>query len=209
MNQRYKFILLEHVPLARFKQERKTDGHNRIDPGNGSARLREAGAQPRSYSAPIGAAAHPVRKIPARTSRRSAASGAGTWKSYLLLRPDRVVLQDVLGQTAMLQFMQTRRDLVAVPTTIHCDHLIQARVEGAADLRRRSKKTARSMSSCARRLPDMARDSGSPARASSTRSCWRITLFRRAHYRHRLAHAQLRAVSALARLVSAARTRSK
>ena len=56
-------------------------------------------------------------------------------KSYLALRPDRVVLQDVLGQSAMLQFMQTRRDRVAIPTTIHCDHLIQARVEGDADLR--------------------------------------------------------------------------
>src|SRR5262245_53257831 len=54
--------------------------------------------------------------------------------SYLFLRPDRVVLQDVLGQTAMLQFMQTRRNSVAVPTTIHCDHLIQARVEGKSDL---------------------------------------------------------------------------
>ena len=56
-------------------------------------------------------------------------------KSYLFLRPDRVVFQDVLGQTGMLQFMQTRRDHVAVPTTIHCDHLIQARVEGERDLR--------------------------------------------------------------------------
>src|SRR5467141_1846445 len=56
-------------------------------------------------------------------------------KSYLMLRPDRVVLQDVLGQTAMLQFMQTRRATVAVATTIHCDHLVQARVEGQADLR--------------------------------------------------------------------------
>src|SRR5437879_9816203 len=56
-------------------------------------------------------------------------------KSYLMLRPDRVVRQDVLGQTAMLQFMQTRRAQVAVATTIHCDHLIQARVEGQADLR--------------------------------------------------------------------------
>lgn len=55
--------------------------------------------------------------------------------SYLLLRPDRVVLPDVLGQTAMLQFIQTGRTKVAVPTTIHCDHLIQARVEGKADLR--------------------------------------------------------------------------
>src|SRR5436309_120511 len=56
-------------------------------------------------------------------------------KSYLLVRPDRVVFQDVLGQTGLLQFMQTRRDKVAVPATIHCDHLIQARVEGQADLR--------------------------------------------------------------------------
>ena len=56
-------------------------------------------------------------------------------QSYLQLRPDRVVLQDVLGQTAMLQFMQTRRDTVAVPTTVHCDHLIQARIEGEGDLR--------------------------------------------------------------------------
>src|SRR6266481_3970554 len=56
-------------------------------------------------------------------------------KSYLLVRPDRVVFQDVLGQTGLLQYMQTRRERVAVPATIHCDHLIQARVEGASDLR--------------------------------------------------------------------------
>ena len=55
--------------------------------------------------------------------------------SYIQLRPDRVILQDVLGQTAMLQFMQTRRTRAAVPTTIHCDHLIQARAEGQADLK--------------------------------------------------------------------------
>ncbi|HVN37098.1 MAG TPA: aconitate hydratase [Myxococcota bacterium] len=53
----------------------------------------------------------------------------------LSLRPDRVVLQDVLGQTAMLQFEQTGRRRVALPTTIHCDHLIQARADGEADLR--------------------------------------------------------------------------
>lgn len=55
-------------------------------------------------------------------------------KSYLVLRPDRVVFQDVLGQTGMLQFMQSRREQVAVPTSIHCDHLIQARREGRQDL---------------------------------------------------------------------------
>ena len=56
-------------------------------------------------------------------------------KSYLSLRPDRVILQDVLGQTGMLQFTQTKKDKVAVPTTIHCDHLIQARVGAESDLR--------------------------------------------------------------------------
>jgi aconitate hydratase len=57
-------------------------------------------------------------------------------QSWLSLRPDRVVFQDVLGQTGMLQFMQTGRRRVAVPTTIHCDHLIQARDDGLTDLRR-------------------------------------------------------------------------
>ena len=55
-------------------------------------------------------------------------------ETYIRVRPDRVILQDVLGQTAMLQFMQTMRDKVAVPTTVHCDHLIQAREEGVQDL---------------------------------------------------------------------------
>ena len=55
-------------------------------------------------------------------------------QTYVQLRPDRVILQDVLGQTAMLQFMQTRRSTTAVPTSVHCDHLIQARAEGSVDL---------------------------------------------------------------------------
>lgn len=61
-------------------------------------------------------------------------TGMERGKTYIQLRPDRVILQDVLGQTGMLQFMQTRRTHTAVPTTIHCDHLIQARVEGGSDL---------------------------------------------------------------------------
>ena len=56
-------------------------------------------------------------------------------ETYVQVRPDRVVLQDVLGQTAMLQFMQTLREKTAVPTSIHCDHLIQARVNGLQDLK--------------------------------------------------------------------------
>ena len=55
-------------------------------------------------------------------------------RGQLSLRPDRVVFQDVLGQSGLLQFMQTGRRRVAVPTTIHCDHLIQAHAGAAADL---------------------------------------------------------------------------
>ena len=54
-------------------------------------------------------------------------------ESYMLLRPDRVAQQDVTGQMAILQFMQAGRKRVAVPTTVHCDHLIQARVDGKSD----------------------------------------------------------------------------
>jgi aconitate hydratase len=56
-------------------------------------------------------------------------------RSFLALRADRVAFQDVLGQSGMLQFMQTGLDRLAVPTTIHCDHLIQARTGAESDLR--------------------------------------------------------------------------
>ena len=54
-------------------------------------------------------------------------------KNYVFLRPDRVALQDVTGQMEMLQFMQAGLKSVALPTTVHCDHLIQARKEGKED----------------------------------------------------------------------------
>ncbi len=48
-------------------------------------------------------------------------------KAYLQLRPDRVAMQDATAQMALLQFMLSGRDTTAVPTTVHCDHLILAR----------------------------------------------------------------------------------
>jgi len=54
-------------------------------------------------------------------------------KNYVFLRPDRVALQDVTGQMVMLQFMQAGLKSVTLPTTVHCDHLIQARTEGKSD----------------------------------------------------------------------------
>jgi aconitate hydratase len=55
-------------------------------------------------------------------------------RSYLMLRPDRVAMQDATAQMAILQFMQAGRERVAVPTTVHCDHLIQARAGAGPDL---------------------------------------------------------------------------
>lgn len=57
-------------------------------------------------------------------------------KTYLRLRPDRVAMQDATAQMAMLQFISSGLPKVAVPSTIHCDHLIEAQVGGEKDLRR-------------------------------------------------------------------------
>jgi len=57
-------------------------------------------------------------------------------KSYVDFAPDRVAMQDATAQMALLQFMQAGRPQVAVPSTVHCDHLIQARDGAAEDLNR-------------------------------------------------------------------------
>ncbi len=62
-----------------------------------------------------------------------------TWergKAMLFLRPDRVAMQDATAQMAMLQFMQANKPKVAVPSMIHCDHLIRAEVGSQKDLLR-------------------------------------------------------------------------
>lgn len=55
--------------------------------------------------------------------------------NYIFLRPDRVALQDVTGQMVMLQFISAGLKQTTLPTTIHCDHLIRAKVEGEIDLK--------------------------------------------------------------------------
>lgn len=57
-------------------------------------------------------------------------------KSYLKLRPDRVACQDATAQMAILQFMSAGMPSVATPTTVHCDHLIEAQIGGEKDLER-------------------------------------------------------------------------
>jgi aconitate hydratase len=55
-------------------------------------------------------------------------------KSYVDFAPDRVAMQDATAQMALLQFMSSGRSKVAVPSTVHCDHLIQARVNADKDM---------------------------------------------------------------------------
>lgn len=56
--------------------------------------------------------------------------------SYLRLRPDRVAMQDATAQMALLQFISSGLKKVAVPSTVHCDHLIEAQIGGEKDLKR-------------------------------------------------------------------------
>ncbi|HEX2629054.1 MAG TPA: aconitate hydratase [Chitinophagaceae bacterium] len=55
-------------------------------------------------------------------------------KNYVDFAPDRVAMQDATAQMALLQFMTCGRDKVAVPSTVHCDHLIQAKIGAKKDL---------------------------------------------------------------------------
>jgi aconitate hydratase len=56
-------------------------------------------------------------------------------KDYVFFQPDRVAMQDATAQMALLQFMMCGRKKVAVPSTVHCDHLIQAKSGAEADLK--------------------------------------------------------------------------
>ncbi|MBZ4037135.1 aconitate hydratase [Flavobacterium sp. 17A] len=60
----------------------------------------------------------------------------GRGVDYVDFAPDRVACQDATAQMALLQFMHAGKSKVAVPTTVHCDHLIQAKVDAVTDLAR-------------------------------------------------------------------------
>lgn len=60
--------------------------------------------------------------------------------SYVDFQPDRVAMQDATAQMALLQFMQAGKNQVAVPSTVHCDHLIQAEIGAVVDLNKAKDK---------------------------------------------------------------------
>jgi aconitate hydratase len=77
-----------------------------------------------------------IKKVYDRYSTRVAAArkAFGRGVDYVDFAPDRVAMQDATAQMALLQFMQAGRPQVAVPSTVHCDHLIQAKVGADVDL---------------------------------------------------------------------------
>ena len=70
----------------------------------------------------------------AHLTEGNAAKAYERGKSYVDFAPDRVAMQDATAQMALLQFMQAGRPKVAVPSTVHCDHLITAKVGAEKDL---------------------------------------------------------------------------
>ena len=65
---------------------------------------------------------------------------------YVDFAPDRIACQDATAQMALLQFMQAGKPKVAVPTTVHCDHLIQAKDGAIADLKSANSTSAEVLS---------------------------------------------------------------
>ncbi|WP_425640113.1 aconitate hydratase [Algoriphagus yeomjeoni] len=70
----------------------------------------------------------------AHLSEGAASQAYSRGVSYVDFQPDRVAMQDATAQMALLQFMQAGKNQVAVPSTVHCDHLIQAEVGAVKDL---------------------------------------------------------------------------
>ena len=70
----------------------------------------------------------------AHLSEGDAHKAFGRGVDYVDFAPDRVAMQDATAQMALLQFMQAGRPQVAVPSTVHCDHLIQAKIGAVEDL---------------------------------------------------------------------------
>lgn len=86
---------------------------------------RELVGKPLTYTEKV-LYAHLDEGVPTTTYKRG--------ESYVDFNPDRVAMQDATAQMALLQFMQAGKTRVAVPSTVHCDHLIQAKIGANEDL---------------------------------------------------------------------------
>ncbi len=96
-------------------------------------------------------------------------------RSYADFEPDRVAMQDATAQMALLQFMTAGLPEVAVPSTVHCDHLIQAKVDANIDLKFALDVNSEVYEFLRSVSAKYGIGFGSRARGSSTRSCSRTT----------------------------------
>ncbi len=114
-----------------------------------SAAMIETGADPEALSAMYGRLTGRLETIRRRAGRPLTLAEKILWAhaddpeaielepgAWIMLRPDRVALQDVTGQMALLQFRLAGQARTQVPTTVHCDHLIRAQIGAAPDLAR-------------------------------------------------------------------------
>jgi aconitate hydratase len=96
---------------------------------------------------------------------------------YVYFHPDRVAMQDATAQMALLQFMQAGKNKVAVPSTVHCDHLIQAKSGAAEDLKSANQSNEEVLISYLKSQANMALVSGNRVPESFIRLCSKTMLF--------------------------------
>ncbi len=94
---------------------------------------------------------------------------------YVNFSPDRVAMQDATAQMALLQLMNSGRKSVAVPSTVHCDHLIQAYISAKTDLKT-AEDTNREVYDFLSAVSN--KFSGNRAQELFIRWCWKTTLSR-------------------------------
>ena len=97
---------------------------------------------------------------------------------YIELRPDRAGTHDIGGPMAIIQFLSSGKERIALPAALVCDHLVQANVGAIPDLKVAERATSKRTSSCATSPAATALTSGPPAPASAIRSSWKTTTSR-------------------------------
>ena len=98
-------------------------------------------------------------------------------KDYVNFAPDRIACQDATAQMALLQFMQAGKNKVAVPTTVHCDHLIQAKLGAIEDLKHANESSSEVFQFLESVSNKYGIGFGNPVLGLSTKLSWKIMPF--------------------------------
>ena len=98
-------------------------------------------------------------------------------ETYVDFSPDRVAMQDATAQMALLQFMMAGRSSTAVPSTVHCDHLVQAKTNASEDLAQAMDKNGEVYDFLESVSSKYGIGFGNRVQVSFTRLFWKIMLF--------------------------------